>query len=127
MKCLLLTLVWLTTPFWIAAQENKEESLGLPGDNLNLYATLKLFQECETLEVFESKLNNEENKINNLDLDEDGKIDYIRVVDSVDKDVHNIVLQVDLGQGETQSVAVFVVKKEKDGAAIQVIGDEDLY
>jgi hypothetical protein len=127
MKYLLLTLFLHVSPFWLTAQENKEESLGLPGDNLNLYAALKLFQECETLEVFEKKLNSEDDKINNLDLDEDGNIDYVKVVDSVDNGVHNIVLQVDLGQGETQNVAVFMVKKEKDGATIQVIGDEDLY
>jgi hypothetical protein len=117
----------LFCPTLLFAQDSKDESLGLPGDNLNLYAALKLFQECQTLEDFEKKLNSEEEKINNLDLDEDGKIDYIQVVDSVEGDVHNIALRIDLDKGETQNVAVFIVKKEKDGASIQVVGDEDLY
>jgi len=37
--------------------QSKEDKLDLPGDNLNLYAVLKLFQESETLEGFERKLN----------------------------------------------------------------------
>ncbi len=39
------------------SQEFPEEYLGLPGDNLNLYAVMKLFQESETLEGFERDLN----------------------------------------------------------------------
>ena len=35
------------------------DSLGLPGDNLNLYGVLDLFQKSETLEEFEKKLNAE--------------------------------------------------------------------
>jgi hypothetical protein len=37
----------------IEAQNQTEESLGLPGDNLNLYAVMKLFRESATLEEFE--------------------------------------------------------------------------
>ncbi len=37
------------------AQTNQEEYLGLPGDNLNLYAVMKLFQESQTLESFEKE------------------------------------------------------------------------
>ena len=37
----------------VKAQQQKADSLGLPGDNLNLYAVLKLFQESATLEGFE--------------------------------------------------------------------------
>ena len=39
-----------------AQTEGQEEKLNLPGDNLNLYAVLKMFQESETLEIFEKKL-----------------------------------------------------------------------
>jgi len=112
----------------IQAQDKEPESLGLPGDNLNLYAALKLFQECKTLEEFEKRLNDEEEKINNLDLDNDEKIDYITVTDNVKDDVHSIALEVFMNKDEKQGVAVFVVSREKNGeATIQVIGDEDLY
>src|ERR1035437_1106049 len=76
------------------AQDNNEKSLGLPGDSLNLYAVMDLFQQSKTLEIFENELNDENSKINNLDLNGDGKIDYIKVIDKVDGKVHTITLQV---------------------------------
>ena len=51
-----------------AQKIEQTDSLGLPGDNLNLYAVLDLFQKSETFEIFEKKLNEEDSKINNLDL-----------------------------------------------------------
>jgi hypothetical protein len=56
-------------------QDYPEEYLGLPGDNLNLYAVMNLFQESETLEAFERSLNEENTRINNLDLNNDGYVD----------------------------------------------------
>lgn len=105
-----------------------KDSLGLPGDNLNLYAVMNLFRESETIEIFERKLNAKDSKVNNLDLNADDKIDYIRVVDNVDKMVHNIVLQVPINEKENQDVAVFIVEKNDNGEVqIQLIGDEALY
>ena len=78
--------------FKASAQEEPEQ-LNLPGDNLNLYAVMKLFQESPTLEEFEKKLNDPDNKVNNLDLDGDNNIDYIKVVDNVEGDIHNITLK----------------------------------
>jgi hypothetical protein len=110
------------------AQPHQEEYLGLPGDNLNLYAVMKLFQESETLESFERNLNDENTRINNLDLNGDNFIDYIRVKDYVDRDVHNIVLQVPINNRENQDVAVFTVQRFPNGQVqIQLIGDEALY
>lgn len=89
---------------------------------------MKMFQESETLEIFEKKLNEEDNRINNLDLNGDDEIDYIKVLDEVDGDVHNIILQVALNDKKKQDVAVFTVEKIKDGQVrIQLTGDEELY
>lgn len=110
------------------ATDYPEEYLGLPGDNLNLYATMKLFQESETLEGFERSLNDQNTHINNLDLNGDNLVDYISVVDYVDGDVHTIVLRTQLNRNETQDIAVFTVQRFDDGTArIQLIGDEALY
>ncbi|HNR41535.1 MAG TPA: hypothetical protein PKL65_04830 [Bacteroidales bacterium] len=109
-------------------QEYPKEYLGLPGDNLNLYAVMKLFQESETLEGFERSLNDENSRINNLDLNNDNYIDYIKVLDYVDGNVHTIVLQAVLGRNESQDVAVFTVERFRDGSVqIQLVGDEALY
>lgn len=120
----LLTAVWST----VSAQDWPEEYLGLPGDNLNLYAVMQLFQESETLEEFERKLNTQDTRVNNLDLNGDNLIDYITVSDYVDGNVHNIALRVAMGRNEMQDVAVFVVQQLANGQVhIQLIGDEDLY
>ena len=86
----------------VMAQTQNEDYLGLPGDNLNLFAVMKLFQESKTLEEFERTLNDENSRINNLDLNNDNYIDYISVFDNVYGDVHNIVLQVAVNEREKQ-------------------------
>ena len=110
------------------AQDRPDEFLGLPGDNLNLYAVMKLFQESETLEGFERNLNDQNSRINNLDLNGDNMVDYITVSDYVDSDVHTIVLQAALNRNESHDVAVFTVQRLRNGEVqIQLIGDEALY
>jgi len=131
MKKFMITMLLLAlfgTGTTLLAQNQNTERLGLPGDNLNLYAVMKLFQESETLEGFERSLNDPNSKINNLDLNGDNRVDYIRVIDNVDGDTHTIVLQVAINNRENQDVAVFTVQKNRDGKVfIQLIGDQDLY
>ncbi|MEE4213946.1 MAG: hypothetical protein V2I34_02700, partial [Bacteroidales bacterium] len=129
-KSLIITILALMVTAWSAmgAPDRQDEYLGLPGDNLNLYAVMKLFQESETLETFERNLNSEDSRINNLDLNGDNMVDYISVSDYVDANVHNIVLRVSLNQYESQDVAVFIVEELRGGEVrVQLIGDEALY
>src|SRR4030042_3778563 len=112
----------------VMAQNYPDEYLGLPGDNLNLYAVMKLFQESETIEAFERNLNDENSRINNLDLNRDNMVDYITVSDYVDGNVHTIVLRTALSRTESQDVAVFTVEQLRNGEVrLQLIGDEALY
>jgi hypothetical protein len=130
MKTIVSSIIVLlvTAGMALKAQNRSEEYLGLPGDNLNLYAVMNLFQESQTLEEFEKNLNAEDSRINNLDLNNDNYVDYIMVTDYPDGDVHNIVLQVAMGPNEKQDVAVFTVQRFNNGSAqIQLIGDEALY
>ncbi|WP_281324200.1 hypothetical protein [Flavobacterium sp. IMCC34518] len=104
------------------------EALGLPGDNLNLYAVLDVFQKSKTLEEFEKSINLEENKINNLDLNNDNNADYIQVSSEKKGDTFFVLLQVSVSGSEKQDVAVIEVDKNKNGQiTVQVIGDEELY
>jgi hypothetical protein len=87
-----LITITLLTAFLFAgaalkAQNQPQEYLGLPGDNLNLYAVMKLFQDSKTLEGFEKGLNEQNTRINNLDLNGDNYVDYIRVVDNIDGNI----------------------------------------
>ncbi len=104
------------------------DSLGLPGDGLDLYGALELFKKSDSPEAFEKAINEKGNEINNLDLNGDGEVDYIRVIDNAKEDVHAFVLQVPVSETELQDVAV--IELEKDGsesATVQIIGDEDIY
>ncbi len=128
LRFILATGLLFTMLFGVNASNGKNERLNLPGDNLNLYAVMKLFQESETLEAFERELNAEDSYINNLDLNGDNYIDYIHVIDYVDGDNHTIVLRVAINERETQDVAVITVYKDKFGnVTLQMVGDEALY
>lgn len=130
MKKYFFTLFLIVASTGISMRVNGQapDYLGLPGDNLNLFAVMKLFQESQTLEVFERDLNNEDMHINNLDLDMDGRIDYIRVVDHPDGNYHTIVLQDAIGPRDIQDIAVFTVNRDRHGrVSIQLTGDEALY
>jgi len=112
----------------VHAQDWPEEYLGLPGDNMNLYAVMNLFQESKTLEEFERNLNASDSRVNNLDLNGDNFIDYITVTDYVEGKIHTVVLRAVLGRNDFQDVAVFIVeRKNKNKVRIQLIGDEMLY
>ena len=132
MKKIILTLVVIATCFWscsvFSQTGNEMLALGMPGDNLNLYAVLDVFQKSKTLEEFERALNSQSSKINNLDLNNDNQIDYISVISYNQGNFHSIVLRVPINSYEFQDVAVIEVSKNNLGnIVVQIIGDEALY
>ncbi|HLG02863.1 MAG TPA: hypothetical protein VI731_04670 [Bacteroidia bacterium] len=126
-KTSFLIIAFLFCGMCMANAENKD-SLGLPGDNLSLQAVLELFKKSKNPEDFEKKLNNEKEKVNNLDLDQDGKVDYIRVVDYKNEKAHALVLQVPVNKSESQDVAVIEIEQQGENSVrLQIIGDKLLY
>jgi hypothetical protein len=106
----------------------QSDSTGMPGDNFDLQAALDLFKQSKNLQDFEKRLNTESNGVNNLDLDGNNVIDYIRVVDNKDGDNHAILLQIPINKKETQDVAAIAIEKRSDSEAqLQIIGNEVLY
>jgi uncharacterized membrane protein YgcG len=102
--------------------------LGLPGDNLDLYAVLDLFQKSKTIEEFEKSLNDEKSKINNLDLNDDKKVDFIKVETKKDGEDFTFILRDAISKSETQDVAVILVSKDNNKkVTLQIVGDNDLY
>ena len=129
---LVVAMSLLSLPAFSQAEEDTTALLGLPGDNLDLYAVLTLFQKSKTIEAFEKSLNDEQTKINNLDLNLDKKVDFIKVVtpknEKKEKDSsYTFVLQVDVTKTETQDVAVILLNKDKGKVSMQIVGDEELY
>ena len=73
-------------------------------------------------------LNLKETGINNLDLDLNNTVDFIKVVTKQDGDDFTFILQVAVSKNETQDVGVILVSKDKDGkVTMQIVGDKDLY
>jgi len=107
---------------------NLADSTGLPGDNFSLQGALGLFKESKSLADFEKKLNTKDNVVNNLDLNSDGKTDFVKVVDVSKEDAHAIILLVPVTKTENQDVAVIEIEKNGEASAIvQIVGDEALY
>ena len=124
------TLFAMLFSFALYAQDGSPaaDSTGLPGDNFSLEAALEMFKKSESLESFEKMLNAEDNDVNNLDLNEDGQIDYVRVIDRMDGDAHAVVLQVPVSASEAQDIAVIEIEKNgTESATLQIVGDEDIY
>jgi hypothetical protein len=110
------------------AQSETVDSTGLAGDNFSLQGALEMFKASASPEDFEERINKEDNYVNNLDLNEDGEIDYIRVEDKMEGNVHALILQVPINEHESQDIAVIEIEKTGDETAIlQIVGDEDLY
>ncbi|MCD4718593.1 MAG: hypothetical protein K8S13_01865 [Desulfobacula sp.] len=97
-------------------------------DNLDLEAVASIFGEAKDLEEFEKKLNDPDTQISNLDLNEDGEVDYLRVTETSKGDTHLVTIQAVIGKDQYQDVATIdVEKKGKDETQVQVVGDVYMY
>ncbi|MFC2151394.1 hypothetical protein ACFLSE_02610 [Bacteroidota bacterium] len=97
-------------------------------DNLDLEAVASIFGESKNLEDFENKLNDPELQISNLDLNGDGYVDYLRVVENSEAQTILITIQAVLGEDLFQDVATIDVEKDSNGKTyVQVVGDVYMY
>jgi hypothetical protein len=97
-------------------------------NNLDLQAVASLFGEVDNLEDFERKLNDYDSELSNLDLNNDGEVDYLRVVESSEKGVHIILIQAVLAKDVFQDVATIAVEKKNNRKTyVQVIGNPFIY
>ena len=131
-RLVVLTLIlFFSTPLCFASGQ-EETTIVAPtaevASGLDLQAVAELFKEAETMEDFEKSLNDTTIGVNNLDLDEDGYVDYIRVVEQSNEDAHLVILQALLGEDESQDVATIEVEKSGDDEYnMQVSGNEVVY
>ncbi|MEA3418517.1 MAG: hypothetical protein U9Q90_03880, partial [Campylobacterota bacterium] len=96
--------------------------------NLDLNAVASIFGESRDLEDFERRLNDPDIRTSNLDLNGDGRVDYLRVVETMEGAMHLIAIQAVIGYDSYQDVATIEVEKDyRDNAIVQVVGDPYLY
>ena len=96
-------------------------------EGLDLVALTGLVKEIRGGQELERRLNEKE-RVNNLDLDADGSVDYLMVTSfGQDKSKVGYSITVQPAQNETQEIATVTVEKNGDQAEIQVIGNEQIY
>ena len=98
-------------------------------EDLDLKTVANLFGQAKDLEEFEKMLNNPDSAFSNLDLNGDGDVDYLRVIETADQDRHLVVIQAVLAKDIYQDVASIFVEKDEatQSVTVQVIGDEYIY
>lgn len=97
-------------------------------ENLDLKTVATLFGQAKDLEQFEHMLNNPDSAFSNLDLNGDGDVDYLRVMETAEDNRHLVVIQAILAKDIYQDVAsIYVEKDENEQITVQVIGDEYIY
>lgn len=97
-------------------------------EGLDLKAVGELLKKADTAEEFEKLLNSPDEGVNNLDLNEDGKVDYIKVTEYGDDKVKGFSLTTEPAQGEEQEVATIEVEQVTDKEArMQIQGNEQIY
>ncbi|MCB0601918.1 MAG: hypothetical protein KDC28_11845 [Saprospiraceae bacterium] len=110
------------------AQYAYDDRTGYDGDFFSLEGTIEVFKASRSLSDFERRINSQDAYVNNLDLDGDGRIDYIRVEHRRQGDYHLIILQDPVSRYDVQDVAVIEIERTGSRSALlQIIGDEDLY
>ncbi|MCP4293309.1 MAG: hypothetical protein GY780_15905 [bacterium] len=129
-RSVLIGFIFLIIPVSTLAQDTttvkaKSEDIS---ENLDLQAVASVFGEAEDLEDFEKRLNDPEAQITNLDMNNDGNVDYLRVLETVKDETHFISIQAVLGDDQFQDVATIEVEKDSSGETqVQVVGDVYMY
>lgn len=94
---------------------------------LDLNAVAAAFAESRSVNEFEELLNSSRYMINNLDLNQDGWIDYLRVIETSRGYYHTMLIQACLGLGVFQDVATLIAERRADALYVEVVGDRYLY
>ncbi len=98
-------------------------------NNLDLYGIAYVFGEAKDLADFEARINSADAQISNLDLNGDGQVDYLRVVEAMEGNMHVVVVQAVLAKDLYQDVATIIVDKEttSKSVSVQIVGDPYIY
>ena len=94
---------------------------------LDLNAVAAAFAESRTVAEFEQLLNSSRYMINNLDLNRDGWIDYLRVIETHRGVYHTFLIQACLAPSVYQDVATLIAEHRPSALYVEVVGDRWLY
>ena len=100
----------------------KEYSKGL-----NLAATTELAKKAKDAADLERLLNSQTEAVNNIDLNDDGKVDYIKVTEYGSGEKRGFSLTDEISPGKIQEIATIDIQREADKATVQTTGNPSLY
>ncbi len=97
-------------------------------DNLDLRAIASVFGDASNLEDFENRINDPKAQLSNLDLNNDNYVDYLRVIESVEGNIHLVIVQAVLDKDVYQDVATIEIERDRNNRVqVQVVGDVYMY
>jgi hypothetical protein len=123
MKNILLLLTLVGTMFLSGCGSSDVDT---SRDGLDLQAVLGLAQTSTSPQDFEGKLN-QEGGVNNLDLNQDGKVDYLSVDEYETQGQRNLTLYVAYDGDNKQQVAEIVCGAEDKVGTCQIVGNDKVY
>lgn len=94
---------------------------------LDLNATTELAKKAKDAADFERLLNSQAEAVNNIDLNDDNKVDYIKVTEYGSGERRGFSLTTEIAEGKTQEIATIDFKREAGSATIQTTGNPSLY
>ncbi len=132
MKTQFLLLALLTSVLGLSVQAQNRTIINSTNseisDNLDLRAVASIFGDSRNLQDFERRLNDPRLQISNLDLNYDNEVDYLRVIESVQKRTHVVIIQSVIDRDLYQDIATIEVEKDwYDNVSIQVVGNNYMY
>lgn len=129
LSCLLLTVACEDPPPPLPSYGSVNITSSLEAsDGLDLQAVGDLVKHAKDAKDLE-RLLNQKGGVNNLDLNDDGKVDFIRVTEYGDDKTKGFSLTAEPAEGEVQELATIEIEKSADDqqANVYVSGNEQIY
>lgn len=95
--------------------------------SLDLRAIAAAFAEARNVREFEQLINSARYMVSNLDLNRDGWIDYLRVMETRQGYTHVLYVQAVLGVNVFQNVCTIVAEVAPGARYVQIVGDPFIY
>jgi len=117
----------------ITSCDKKEETVSTDliikeyAKGLDLKLVGEMARKAKDAAGFEKSLNTSANKVNNLDLNDDGKVDYIKVTEYGKDNKRGFSLTTELEKGKVQEVATIEFVKNGNAVDMSVNGNSSLY
>ncbi len=94
---------------------------------LDLAAVTELAKKAKDAADFERLLNSQAEAVNNIDLNDDEKVDYIKVTEYGSGERKGFSLTTEISPGKTQEIATIEFSREGGKGTIQTAGNPSLY